>query len=235
MNICVTIPTYNESENIKSLIEEIRQVLPIASILVVDDSSPDGTSNIVESIQKADSKIHLLTRPSEVRGRGWAGRDGFIKALELNADFIVEMDADFSHHPKYLNNLLEPLVKEQMDVTIGSRYIKGGSDMERPRYRKWISFCAQKYLSLILGFKVQDPTSGYRAFTRKALEKIHVQTLKSRDPFIVTEVLYRCYKGHLKIKEVPIKFVDRNKGNSKLKSTTLIKYLISALFLPFSA
>ena len=219
----VVIPTYNEVENIAPLIEEIAaQPVPDLKILVVDDNSPDGTGDLVRSICADDPRVSLLLRKSD-RGRGHAGREGFIKALEMGADRIVEMDGDRSHDPGYIPRLLEE--SREADVVIGSRFIPGGEAVGRGRSRDFISYLARGYLRSVLGIPVSDPTSGYRIFTRRALEAIDPESLRSPDPFIVTEVLYRCRRQGLKINEVPIVFRDRIRGKSKLKASTLLKYI----------
>ncbi|MBN1622078.1 MAG: polyprenol monophosphomannose synthase [Endomicrobiales bacterium] len=229
MRVVAVIPTYNESGNIEGVINEILRLPLNIEALVVDDLSPDGTYKIVEKLSKENNRVHLLLR-KEGRGRGWAGIDGFKKALEMNADFIVEMDGDFSHHPKFIQDFF--IKVQEADIVIGSRYIKGGKDVERGLLRKLISFFARKYLSLILGLRVTDPTSGFRMFKKSAVEKI-VERLHARDPFIVTEVLFYARKHGLKIVEVPIEFMQRAAGESKLKAGTLIKYLIRVWKLKF--
>lgn len=225
------VPTYNERANIGELVGLLHQNVPEAEILVVDDTSPDGTSEEVRRLCGGDPRLHLLQRDRSVKGRGWAGRDGFVKALEMGADAVVEMDADLSHQPKYIPSLLKPLAAGEADVALGSRYIPGGKDMNRPFHRQWTSNFARYYLKFVLGLKAKDPTSGFRAFSREALEKIKVGTLAARDPFTVSEILYRCYRAGLKVREVPIEFIDRTRGQSKLELTTLLKYLGRALLL----
>jgi dolichol-phosphate mannosyltransferase len=214
------VPTYNERANISSLIKLIHKSAPKAQVLIVDDS-----------LIKRDKRLHLLLRDRSVKGRGWAGRDGFVKALAMGADLVVEMDGDLSHQPKFIPALMAPLVSRSCDVVIGSRYIPGGKDMDRPFHRQLTSNLAKVYLKALLGLKVADPTSGFRAFTKGALRKIKVETLKARDPFTVSEILYRCFRNGLRVKEVPIEFVDRTQGTSKLELTTLLKYLGKALLL----
>jgi dolichol-phosphate mannosyltransferase len=141
------------------------------------------------------------------------------------------MDADLSHQPKYIPALLSPILSKKADVVIGSRYIPGGKDMDRPFHRQITSNFAKRYLKLILGLQAEDPTSGFRAFSRNALRKIHVDTLTARDPFTVSEILYRCSRAGLRVREVPIEFIDRTQGESKLELTTLLKYLGRALAL----
>jgi dolichol-phosphate mannosyltransferase len=233
MKTIVVVPTYNEKANIEKLIKLIHKSLPNAQILVVDDSSPDKTYEVVTALKKRDKKLHLLLRARSVKGRGWAGRDGFVKALEMRADVVVEMDADLSHQPKYIPALVKPIVTGEADVVLGSRYVTGGKDIDRPLYRQITSNFAKNYLKVVLGLKAEDPTSGFRAYSKNALAKIKVKTLTARDPFTVSEILYRCYRAKLKIQETPIVFIDRTHGESKLQIATLIKYLARALKLRF--
>ena len=231
MKTMIVVPTYNEKKNIEKLIKLIHRSVPAAQVLVVDDSSPDKTYELVTKLRKKDKKLHLLLRDRSVKGRGWAGRDGFVKALAMGADVVVEMDADLSHQPQYIPALIRPIVSGEADVVLGSRYMRGGKDIDRPFYRQVTSNFAKNYLKLVLGLKAQDPTSGFRAYSKDALLKIRVKTLTARDPFTVSEILYRCYRADLKIKESPIEFVDRTEGESKLQITTLLKYLARALAL----
>jgi dolichol-phosphate mannosyltransferase len=221
MKIIAVIPTYNEAGNIERLIDKILALPLDISVLVVDDFSPDGTYKIVEEMTKKNKKINLLNR-KENRGRGWAGIDGFRLALELGADLIVEMDGDMSHSPKFIPEFVKAI--GDADIVIGSRYVEGGKDEQRTFVRSVISGFARGYLSLALGIMVHDPTSGFRLFRRSALEKI-LPHLRARDPFIVVEVLHYAKKYKLKIKEVPIEFMARGAGVSKLRPTTLVKYL----------
>jgi dolichol-phosphate mannosyltransferase len=221
MQIVAMIPTYNEAGNIEPLVRNILALPLDIHVLVVDDSSPDGTAGIVERMAQTDPRVHLLLR-RENRGRGWAGIDGFKKAMEMGARCILEMDADFSHSPRYIPAFAAALAGA--DAVIGSRYVSGGKDEDRSLLRRMISTFARKYLALVLGVKVADPTSGFRMFTREAVEKI-VPHLKARDPFIVTEVMFYLKKNRMKIVEVPIEFFSREAGESKLRPTTLIAYL----------
>jgi dolichol-phosphate mannosyltransferase len=221
------VPTYNEVSNIKLMIDEILNCGANADVLIVDDMSPDGTYKIVEEIAKTNNKVYLLLR-KEKKGRGYAGKDGFLKALDMKADYIVEMDGDGSHSPRYIPEFLKTIEKENCDVVIGSRYINGGKDEERSIVRQIASNFSRRYLSFILGVKIQDPTSGYRMFKRVALTKF-VTELTARDPFIVTEVLYKIKENNLKVKEYPIIFLARFSGKSKLRLGTLITYLFKVL------
>lgn len=225
MKTVVMVPTYNEVPNIKLVIDEILNCGANADVLIVDDMSPDGTYKIVEEISKTNNKVHLLLR-KEKKGRGYAGKDGFLKALDMKADYIVEMDGDGSHSPKYIPEFLKTI--ENCDVVIGSRYINGGKDEERSIVRQIVSNFSRRYLSFVLGVKIQDPTSGYRMFKRTALAKFAAE-LTASDPFIVTEVLYKIKENNLKVKEYPIIFLARFSGKSKLRMGTLITYLFKVL------
>jgi dolichol-phosphate mannosyltransferase len=231
MKTVIMVPTYNERANIAELVNLLHKSVPQAQVLVVDDTSPDGTFEEVKKLIKKDKKLHLLLRDRSIKGRGWAGRDGFVKALSMGADAVVEMDADLSHQPKFIPSMLKPLASKEADVVIGSRYMEGGKDMDRPFHRQVTSNFARYYLKFVLGLSPKDPTSGFRIFSKEALRKIRVETLTARDPFTVSEILYRCSRAKLKIKEVPIEFIDRTRGESKLGLTTLLKYLGRALLL----
>lgn len=227
----IMVPTYNERSNIGELVKLLHKAVPQAQVLVVDDSSPDGTFEEVKKLMKKDKKLHLLLRDRSIKGRGWAGRDGFAKALKMGAQAVVEMDADLSHQPKYIPSLLSPIAQGEADVVLGSRYMAGGKDVDRPPHRQLTSNFARYYLKFVLGLKAKDPTSGFRAFSKEALEKIKAGTLTARDPFTVSEILYRCYRAGLRVKETPIEFIDRTRGESKLQLATLLKYLGRALLL----
>ena len=231
MKTVIMVPTYNERANVGELVKLLHKSVPQAQVLIVDDSSPDGTFEEVKRLMKKDKKLHLLLRDRSVKGRGWAGRDGFVKALSMGADMVVEMDADLSHQPKYIPSLLAPLAAKKADVVIGSRYMPGGHDMDRPFHRQMTSNFARYYLKFILGVSPKDPTSGFRAFSKEALQKIKVRTLRARDPFTVSEILYRATRAGLRITESPITFVDRTQGTSKLGLSTLLKYLGKAFLM----
>lgn len=222
----VILPTYEEKENIAWVYQAVRKALPNAWILFVDDSSPDGTQDEIKKLMAQDEKVRALFRPVEKKGRGWAGRDGFLEALRHGAKYVVEMDADGSHDPVFLPRLLEPLWSEKADMVLGSRYVLEGSDEERGRLRRWISGFARAYLKFVLDVRVKDPTSGYRAYSRGALEKLEPEKFRSRDPFIVTEILYLAHRKNLHIMEVPIRFRERREGSSKLGGGVLMRYLI---------
>ncbi|MCX5781212.1 MAG: polyprenol monophosphomannose synthase [Elusimicrobia bacterium] len=232
MEILAMIPTYNEAENIERMIKEILDLPLNIEVLVVDDFSPDGTYKLVENIMKNEKRVHLLLR-KENRGRGFASIDGYKKALELGAKLILEMDGDGSHAPKYIPSIYEKMKTSNADIVSGSRFIEGGKDEDRPITRKIISAFAKKYLYLILGIKLKDPSSGFRLIKKEVLEKI-TPLLKAKDPFIITEVYFYAQKYAFKLAESPIEFFQRLAGTSKLDPLILIKYLFRVLKLRFS-
>ena len=225
MTPAVMLPTYNEAENIGALIAAIHRVAPEANIVVVDDDSPDGTWRLVDELRADDDRIHLVHR-TENRGRGYGGAAGFRYCVEHGFDPIVEMDADFSHDPAHIPQLLDE--SQRHDIVIGSRAVAGGGESGRGFMRKIITACAVCYLRTMLGVRnVKDLTSGYRCFRRHVLESIHLETLRSPGPGIVTEVLFRCRR--FDIKEVPIHFRDREKGESKFGLKAMVESLLLAL------
>ena len=208
------IPTYNEKENIASLIRQIFNLgIKNLNVVVADDSSPDGTWKIVQELSRKNKNVHLLLRKSD-KGRGYAGRDGFIYCLKHGADIVVEMDADMSHDPKYIQKMIEEL--KNADMVLGSRRIKGSSEVGRSPARRIITHLANFYIRLMLGIRVMDCNSGFRCFKREVLEKINLQKLESKGPSIVQEVLFKAHLKGFRIKEIPITFTDRIKGKSKL-------------------
>lgn len=223
MKTFVIIPTYNEAENIKDLVDEIfKQEIPDVSVVIVDDNSPDGTGKIADELAKREDRVKVLHRV-ENRGRGSAGIEGFKFALQEGADYIVEMDADLSHDPRYIIDML--LAIEDFDVVIGSRFVKGGKDADRNITRRAVTAFARKYIQTMLRLKVKDVTSGFRCFRKKVLEEINLDSLVSSGPSIVEEILHRAAQKGFKIKEIPIVFHDRKKGKTKLNFGILLKTL----------
>ncbi|OGC08745.1 hypothetical protein A3F86_05205 [candidate division WOR-1 bacterium RIFCSPLOWO2_12_FULL_45_9] len=223
MKTYVIIPTYNEAENIEPLLREIQQLnLPDLTAVVVDDNSPDGTGEIADRLTKEFPGLKVIHRYKD-RGRGSAGIEGFKFALKEGADYIVEMDADFSHQPKYIPNLLKHIIN--YDIVLGSRFVAGGQDINRGWTRKIVTVFAQIYIQQMLGIKVKDITSGYRCFRRKVLEEINLDQLISTGPSIVTELLYKSTLKGFKIYETPIVFEDRRQGETKLNLAILLKTL----------
>jgi len=227
MKTYVMIPTYNERENIGNLIQEILNLkIHDLRIVVVDDNSPDGTSEVVKNLSIEHPEVELLLRTTE-RGRGSAGIAGFKYALGHGADYVIEMDADFSHHPKYIPHLLEAM--HDADMAIGSRFVGGGKDVNRGIIRRIITFLAGVYVRVSLKLKIRDVSSGYRCFKRKVLEAIELNSMISTGPSIVSEVFYRAHLKGFSIKEIPIEFEDRTHGQTKLNYKILIKTLLMVL------
>lgn len=233
MRAVVLIPTYNEVLNIREVLEGIlARDIEGLEILVVDDDSPDGTAAVVEEMAASDARVRLLLRRHE-RGRGRAGREGFLAALEAGADLVIEMDGDGSHRPEDIEKFIASAA--EADVVLGSRFVPGGEVLDRGFHRDLLSNLAKWYVSLVLGLDYSDPTTGFRAFTRSALERIDPKSLLARDPFIVTEVLYRAHRGGLRVREIPIVFCNRRHGVSKLKLSVLLKYFYRVVRLRFAA
>ena len=214
MKTFVMIPTYNESENIKTLIDKILKLkINNLQVVVVDDNSPDGTWKVVNDISKTKKNVHLMLRKSD-KGRGAAGKAGFIYCLNHNADIIIEMDADMSHDPKYIPLMIKEL--KNADLILGSRRVAGGSEVGRNLLRRFVTWGANLYTKLMLGIKIKDCNSGFRCFKKEVLQKINPEKLESKGPSIVQEVLFKAHLKGFKIKEIPITFVNRAKGKSKL-------------------
>jgi len=226
--VIVMIPTYNEGGNIEALIQEIL-ALPLDHdlfILVVDDNSPDGTGEIVARLAGKDERVLLLSRKDR-RGRGLAGIAGFKKSLSLDPDYVVEMDGDGSHQPTFIPALLEQARED--DLVLGSRYVKGGKDADRPLYRRLVTFLVRAFIRRRFHLPVRDVSSGFRCFRREVLEKIGLDDLASVGPAVVLEILYRAHLLNFRMAEVPIIFVDRKLGQTKLTVRTLLQTLFMTL------
>jgi len=226
--VTVMIPTYNERENIGPLIQEIL-ALPInydVSVLVVDDDSPDGTAGEVKNIGRRDPHVRLLLRKKE-RGRGLAGIAGFKEALDLGADYVVEMDGDGSHQPVFIPALLDATGRR--GLVLGSRFVEGGKDADRPPHRRLVTFLVRHFIRRLFSVPVRDVTSGFRGFRRELLEKIGLDGLVSTGPSVVLEILYKAHRLGFTIEEVPIVFIDRKKGKTKLTGLTLWRTLLMAI------
>ena len=226
--LVVLIPTYNERENVEELVREIL-ALPLElelSVLVVDDNSPDGTGKVVRRLAERDARVRLLIRTKR-RGRGAAGIDGFKEALNLGADYTIEMDGDFSHQPRFIPALLENA--RQFDLVIGSRFVPGGGDAERSAVRRFITFLVRNFIRRYFRLPVKDVSSGFRCFRRCVLEEVDLDDLISVGPSLVLEILYKASLAGFSIGEVPIVFADRKKGKTKLTLLTLLETLVMAM------
>lgn len=222
----VVIPTYNERENIGPLIEEILALPLPLEILVVDDDSPDGTAGIVREKARRHPGVHLLHRTAE-RGRGSAGIAGFRQALAMGAEVVVEMDADFSHHPRHIPAMLERI--RECDLVLGSRFVPGGADLDRGWLRQGITRLAGLYVRTLLGIRTRDVSSGFRCFRREVLERLDLDRMISTGPSVVLEVLYQVVLQGWRVCEIPIIFADRRQGESKLNFGILLETLIMVL------
>jgi len=235
--VCVAIPTYNEHETISKLIPTLLRVFQDNRIdgwvLVVDDSSPDGTGDVVEALARKNLNIQVIHRKGKL-GLGSAYKDAFREALmDRDTDLVVEMDADLSHDPIYLPAILQG-AQRSGGVGLGSRYVKGGRIVGWPMKRKIVSWGANFITRAILGLPVKDATSGYRAFTRDALSKIGYADAGTKAYAFQVEVLYRCRREGFSIEEVPITFYERQLGKSKLSSGDMFDFLKTVLRLRFS-
>lgn len=223
MRPLVVVPTYNESENIERMLRRIRECLPATGILVVDDGSPDGTADIVRTVAAEDPGVHLLTRSGK-SGLGSAYRAGFAWGLERGFDAFVEIDADFSHDPAALPTLLAPL-EQGFDVSIGSRYVEGGSIPNWAWHRHLLSRGGNVYASTVLGLGVSDSTAGYRAYSDRILKKLDLEQIRAEGYGFQIEMTYRAKQHGAAITEVPISFVDRAAGKSKMSGVIVVEAL----------
>jgi dolichol-phosphate mannosyltransferase len=224
MKSIVVIPTYNESKNIGRIIDKICSVHSSIDILVVDDNSPDGTGDLVKAKMAENNRIHILEREGKM-GLGTAYLAGFSYALENKYDVIMEMDADFSHNPEEIPNFLKEI--ENYDLVLGSRYIKGVNVVNWPLKRLLLSYFANLYTRIITGMDVKDATGGFKCFRATALSQINFDEVKSNGYSFQIEMTYRLWKKGAKIKEIPIIFVDRLEGVSKMSK----KIVYEAIFM----
>jgi len=213
MNSIVVIPTYNERTNISQLIPEILKLRSDISILVVDDNSPDGTSDIVRDFASNDSRVMLLQREGKL-GLGSAYVAGFKEALRLGPELIIQMDADFSHKPSAIPSLLEKI--DEADLVIGSRYLNGVNVVNWPLQRLLLSFFANIYARAITRVPVRDLTGGFKCFRKDALACVPLNQIKSDGYAFQIETTYWCHRNGFRIREIPIIFEDRHSGTSKM-------------------
>ena len=214
MKKLVIIPTYNEKENVRSIINAVFALEQDFHVLIVDDSSPDGTANIVEEMRKEfPTHLHLLIRKTK-DGLGKAYIAGFKWALEYGFDYVFEMDADFSHNPNDLPKLYDAAVNA--DMSIGSRYCRGVNVVNWPMSRVLLSYFASKYVRFVLGVPIFDTTAGFVCFSRKVLENIGLEQVKMTGYGFQVEMKYRTFRKKFQIAEVPIIFTDRTQGESKM-------------------
>ncbi len=224
MLVAVVLPTYNESENIARLLTQLRNVLPAARLFVVDDNSPDGTGDIAERCARELGGIEVLHRPGK-QGLGSAYRQGFTHVIAQGVDVVVSMDVDFSHDPLAIPAMLAA-IESGSDAVIGSRYVSGGGSKNWPLHRRLLSRWGNLYTGAVLGVKVRDCTSGFRAYRSSALAAIAPETTKAEGYAFLSELVVRLSRRGLKISEVPILFIDRENGTSKMSGRIIIESML---------
>ena len=231
-NTLIIIPTYNEIENIESIIEAVFSSRLPSDVLVVDDQSPDGTANQVLNMMKRFPKRLFLESRADKKGLGTAYVHGFHWALRRKYSYIFEMDADFSHNPKELSSMMA-LLKNQADLVVGSRYIKGVNVVNWPLGRILLSYFASFYVRLITGMPIKDATAGFVGYKRQVLEAINLDQIKFVGYAFQIELKYKAWLKNFKLIEHPIIFTNRVKGKSKMNSSIIWEALFGVLFLRF--
>jgi dolichol-phosphate mannosyltransferase len=217
MKALVIVPTYNERDNLPRLVPEVLSQDPAISILVVDDGSPDGTGELADQLAaRSGGRVHVLHRP-EKNGLGQAYLAGFQWALDRDYELIFEMDADFSHDPKYLPDFLA--AARSVDLVLGSRYISGVNVVNWPMSRLLLSYYANVYSRLVTGMPLRDATGGFKCFHRRVLEAIDLKAVRSNGYSFQIEMSFRAFRKGFRIKEIPIVFVDRQAGRSKMSKS----------------
>jgi dolichol-phosphate mannosyltransferase len=211
--VVMVVPTYNEVDNLPWIVQRLRRAEPDVDVLVVDDGSPDGTGRVADALAAQDAQVRVLHRASKA-GLGAAYVEGFRWALEQGYDVIGEMDADGSHQPEQLQRLLTAL--READLVVGARWVPGGSVVNWPWTRQALSRGGNLYVRVLLGISVRDATSGFRLFRRSALEKIDLGTVRSTGYVFQTDLVARALHAGLTVREVPIEFVERVRGDSKM-------------------
>ncbi len=211
--VVMVVPTYNEVANLGPLVGRLREVQPAVDVLVVDDGSPDGTGELADQLAASDPQVRVLHRTSK-EGLGAAYLHGFRVALDLGYDVIGEMDADGSHQPEQLGRLLDAL--RDSDLVIGSRWVSGGSIVNWPLHRELLSRGGNLYTRALLGIRVRDATAGYRLFRRTTLEQIRLEEISSYGYVFQADLAFRSLRAGLRVVEVPIEFVERERGESKM-------------------
>lgn len=221
-SVAVIIPTYNERDNIESIVTKVRTAALDVDVLIVDDNSPDGTGEIADKLAASDARVHVLHRPGK-SGLGTAYIAGFGWALEAGYDVMVEMDADGSHDPGDLPRMLTAL--ESADLVIGSRYVPGGTVVNWPKRREALSRSANIYVRLMLGIGVRDATGGYRAYRAQTLREIRLEDVDSQGYCFQIDLTLRTIEAGRKVVEVPITFTERARGASKMSRSIVLEAL----------
>lgn len=221
--VLVVVPTYNEADNVRIIVERTRIAVPAVHILVADDNSPDGTGRIADQLAAGDDRVHVLHRPGK-QGLGAAYVAGFRWGHDHDFDAVVEMDADGSHAPEELPRLLDAL--READVVLGSRYVPGGKVVNWPRRRELLSRGGNLYSRVALGVDLRDITGGYRAYRMPVIDKIDTETIASQGYCFQIDLAWRAYRSGFRIAEVPITFAERERGHSKMDSTIVREALL---------
>ena len=225
MKVLVVVPTYNEAGNLSTLAQHLFDLrIAALELLVVDDNSPDGTAAEAEALERSyPGRIHVLRRPRK-EGLGPAYVAGFREALRLQADVVIQMDADLSHPPEYIPAMLESI--KACDVAVGSRYISGGGvASEWGIARRFLSRGGDLYVRWVMGLHLQDTKSGFKAFQRRVLEQLPLEALRSRGYIFQAELLYRCQQMGFSVQEVPYVFQERKSGGSKMSARIVVEAL----------
>jgi dolichol-phosphate mannosyltransferase len=230
----VIIPTYNEKENIEKMIRKVFSLPDHFDVLIVDDSSPDGTGEIVKSLQKDFHGLHLLSRAGK-EGLGKAYLAGFQWALDRNYSYIFEMDCDFSHNPDDLIRLYNACANDGSDVAIGSRYATGVNVVNWPMSRVMLSFFGSVYVRWISGMKIHDTTAGFKCYRSTVLNSLNFDKIRFKGYGFQIEMKYVSWKMGFKLKEVPIIFTDRTEGTSKISKNIIAEALFGIIRLKFSS
>jgi len=227
----IIIPTFNEKDNIKKIIHNVLELYPNVDVLTVDDSSPDGTGEIIKNIQENDSRVKLIEREGK-QGLGTAYVAGFKYMLKNGYDIAIQMDADFSHNPKEIKKFRELI--EDYDLIIGSRYVQGVNVINWPMRRLLLSYFANIYTKVITGLPLCDSTGGFKCFRRNVLESIDLDKIKSNGYAFQIEMNFKAWKHGFKLKETPIVFTDRIEGTSKMSKKIVREAIFMVWKLRFS-
>jgi dolichol-phosphate mannosyltransferase len=224
VSCAVIVPTYNECENIVSLVEALLGLPPVTAVVVVDDNSPDGTGALAEGLARSHAAVRVIHRPGKL-GLGTAYVAGFRLALTLPVEQVLTMDADFSHNPARIPALVATTA--EFDVVIGSRYVPGGSTQNWGLRRQFLSACANLTARLTLGLRAKDCTAGFRCYRRHVLEALDLEGIKSDGYSYLVEILYRCQRAGFRIGEQPIVFDNRRRGQSKISHREIYRAMLT--------
>ena len=225
----VLLPTYNEIENLPHIVPAILQAAPV-DVWILDDQSPDGTGTCADALAQTEPRITVVHRPAK-EGLGKAYLDGFARTMAAGYERIIEMDADFSHQPKYLPELLS--LSNEYDLVLGSRWVQGGGTKNWPWMRRFISKGGSLYARLVLGVSIRDLTGGFKCFRRQTLETIDLASIQTTGYAFQIEMTYRVIKAGFRVKEMPITFVERQEGTSKMSQRIVVEAMLKVPTLRF--